>query len=212
MLRLIRARLVLLVLGGLGVLVPGCSSPPPPSEPGGDRSPPGFSLRDVAGVEHHPFTDPAVKAVALVFVLPDCPIANGYAPEINRLCAEYGPRGVRFFLVHVAEDLSGRAAVEHAHEYGYTCPVVLDAGHVLVRRAGARRVPEAAVFGPDGERKYLGRIDDLYADLGKRRARATSLDLRDALDAVLADRPVPRPVTQAVGCFIPSRSSKDPDP
>src|SRR5262249_12755086 len=85
-------------------------------------------------------------------------------------------------------------------------------GRALVRRAGARMVPEAAVFGPDGQRKYLGRIDDLYADLGKRRARATSRDLRDALDAVLADRPVPRPVTQAVGCFIPSLSSKDPSP
>ena len=117
---------------------------------------------------------------------------------------------MRFFLVQVDEDLSRRAAAEHAREYGYTCPVVLDAGHVLVRRAGARGVPEAAVFGPDGGRKYLGRIDDLYADLGKRRARATSLDLRDALDAVLADRPVPRPVTQAVGCIIPPLSSKDP--
>ena len=117
---------------------------------------------------------------------------------------------MRFFLVQVDEDLSRRAAAEHAREYGYTCPVVLDGGRALVRRAGARMVPEAAVFGPDGARKYLGRIDDLYADLGKRRARATSLDLRDALDAVLADRPVPRPVTQAVGCFIPSLSSKDP--
>lgn len=211
MLRFIRSRLVLLVLGGLGFLV-GCSRPPPPSEPAGDRPPAGFSLRDVAGVDRHPFTDPAVNAVALIFVLADCPIANGYAPEINRLCAEYGPRGVRFFLVHVAEDLSGRAAAEHARDYGYTCPVVLDAGHVLVRRAGARVVPEAAVFGAGGERKYLGRIDDLYADLGKRRPRATQLDLRDALDAVLAGRPVPRPVTQAVGCFIPSRSSKDPEP
>jgi AhpC/TSA family len=210
MLLLIRSRLVLLVLGGLGFLAPGCSPPQPPPEPGGDPPPPGFSLRDVAGVEHHPFTDPAVKAVALVFVLADCPIANGYAPEIHRLCAAYGPRGVRFFLVQVDEDLSSRAAAEHAREYGYTCPVVLDGRRVLVRRAGARMVPEAAVFGPDGERKYLGRIDDLYADLGKRRARATSLDLRDALDAVLADRPVPRPVTQAVGCFIPPLSSKDP--
>ena len=212
MLLLIRSRLVLLVLGGLGFLAPGCSPPPPPPEPGGDPPPPGFSLRDVAGVEHHPFTDPAVKAVALVFVLADCPIANGYAPEINRVCAAYGPRGVRFFLVQVDEDLSSRAAAEHAREYGYTCPVVLDGGRALVRRAGARMAPEAAVFGPDGERKYLGRIDDLYADLGKRRARATSLDLRDALDAVLADRPVPRPVTQAVGCFIPPLSSKGPQP
>lgn len=210
MVLLIRSRLVLLVLGVLSFLASGCSPPPP--EPGGEPPPPGFSLRDVAGVDHQPFTDPAVKAVALVFVLPDCPIANSYAPEINRLCAAYGPRGVRFFLVQVDEDLSPRAAAEHAHDYGYTCPVVLDGGRVLVRRAGARVVPEAAVFGPDGERKYLGRIDDLYADLGKRRARATSLDLRDALDALLADRPVPRPVTQAVGCFIPNLSSKAPEP
>jgi hypothetical protein len=206
---LIRSRLVLLVLGGLGFLAPGCSRPSPCDNPPHA----GFSLCDIAGVEHHPFNDPAAKAVALVFVLPDCPIANGYAPEINRLCAKYGPRGVRFFLVHVDEDLSRNEAAEHAREHGYTCPVVLDGGRVLVRRAGAHMVPETAVFGPDGERKYLGRIDDLYADLGKRRARATSLDLRDALDAVLSDRPVPRPVTQAVGCFIPSLSSKkDPEP
>lgn len=208
MLLLTRSRLVLLVLGGLGLLATGCGSPAP--ESGGDPPPAGFSLRDVAGVEHHPFSDPGVKAVALVFVLSDCPIANGYAPEINRLYAEYGPRGVRFFLVQVDDDLDSRAAAKHAREFGYTCPVVLDGGRNLVRRAGARMSPEAAVFGADGERKYLGRIDDLYADLGKRRARATSLDLRDALDAVLAGRPVPRPVTQAVGCFIPSLSSKDP--
>jgi hypothetical protein len=203
---LIRSRLGLVVLGALGFLAPGCSAPPP-----GDNPPPlGFSLRDVAGVEHHPFADPAVKAVALVFVLCDCPIANGYAPEINRLCAEYAPRGVRFFLVQVDEGLSSRAAAEHAREFGYTCPVVVDAARALVQRAGARMSPEVAVFAPDGERKYLGRIDDLYADLGKRRAAATSHDLRDALDAVLAGRSVPRPVTQAVGCFIPSLSWKEP--
>ena len=143
-------------------------------------------------------------------VLPDCPIANGYAPEINRLCRDYTSRGVRFYLVQVDPDTSPQQASQHAREFGYACPVVLDAQHALVRRAGATVVPEAAVFAPDGERKYLGRIDDQYADLGKRRAQATSRDLRDALDAVLADRPVPRPVTQPVGCSIPPLSSKDP--
>src|SRR5262245_42809891 len=107
---LIRSRLVLLVLGGLGLLAPGCPPPQPPPGPGGDPPPPGFSLRDVAGVDHHPFADPAAKAVALAFALADCPIANGYAPEINRLCAAYGPRGVRFFLAQVDEGLGGRAA------------------------------------------------------------------------------------------------------
>src|SRR5262245_50979528 len=96
--RLIRSRSVLLVLSGLGFLVLGCAPPP---KPGDDPPSPDFSLLDVAGVDHHPFTDPAAKAVALVFVLADCPISNGYAPEINRLCADYEPRGVRVFLVHV---------------------------------------------------------------------------------------------------------------
>lgn len=57
---LIRSRLVLIVLGGLGFPVPGCSPPAP--EPRGAPPPRGFSLRDVAGVEHHPFTDPAKEA------------------------------------------------------------------------------------------------------------------------------------------------------
>ena len=46
--------------------------------------------------------------------------------------------------------------------------------------------PEAAVFAADGSIKYRGRINDLYVDLGKKRNAATTHDLRDALDAVLA--------------------------
>jgi hypothetical protein len=173
---------------------------------------PGFSLRDIDGVEHRPFADPDVRAVTLVFVLADCPIANAYAPEINRLCREFGGRGVRFFLVQVDPDLLDDEARQHARSYGYPCPVVADRRHVLVERAGATVVPEAAVFGPDGERLYRGRIDDQYADLGKRRPQVTSRDLCDALDAVLAGRAVERPVTPAVGCFIPPLSPKDPPP
>lgn len=180
----------------------------------GPRSapPPGFPLRDVAGVEHRPFTEPDTRAVALLFVLPDCPVANAYAPEVNRLIAEYGPRGVRFFVVQVDPEVTDVEAAKHARAYGYTCPVVVDRGHELVRRAGATMVPEVAVFAADGSRKYHGRIDDLYADLGKRRARASSHDLRDALDAVLAGRPVARPETEAVGCDIPPLSPKEPPP
>jgi hypothetical protein len=169
-----------------------------------------FTLRDVDGVEHRPFASPEVQAVTLLFVLADCPIANGYAPEINRLCQEYGPRGVRFYLVQVDPDLTPREAREHARQYGYTCPVVLDHQHVLVQRAGATMVPEATVFAPDGARKYRGRIDDQYVALGKRQVQPTSRDLLEALDAVLTGRPVARPETRAVGCFIPPLSPKGP--
>lgn len=162
-----------------------------------------ITLRDLDGKEQRPFADPGVKAVVLVFVLPDCPIANSYVAEIKRLCNDYTSRGVRFYVVHVEPELTDADARQHAREYGYTCGIVLDRTHRLARLAGVRRVPEAAVFVPSGERKYVGRIDDLYIAPGKRRSEPTSRDLRDALGAVLAGRTVARPETEAVGCYLP---------
>ena len=54
--------------------------------------------------------------------------------------------------------------------------------------------------------KYRGRIDNQYAALGKPRRVVTVHDLRDALDAVLAGRPVANPETEAFGCFIASKN------
>ena len=42
----------------------------------------------------------------LVFIAHDCPIANGYAPEIQRIAAHYGPQKIAFYLVYVEPDLS----------------------------------------------------------------------------------------------------------
>jgi hypothetical protein len=197
------------------VLLAGCGEPPAPSPPSTPAPPTrasSFCLRDINGTEHRPFDSPDVKAVVLVFVLPDCPIANGYAPEINRLAAAYAPRGARFFLVQVDPDLTADDAGRHAREFGYTFPVVHDSRHDLVHRSGATMVPEAAVFAPDGRLCYRGRIDDQYAALGKRRAQAASHDLRDALDAVLAGRPVASAFTEAVGCSIPPLPTRNTPP
>jgi Redoxin len=165
--------------------------------------PQGRRLVDIDGSIHRPFDDPQVRAVVLVFVVPDCPISNAYLPEVNRLHSAYGPRGVRLFLVQVDPQLSPEGAREHAKEYQLRPPVVLDGRHAWVREVGATITPEAAVLSPAGEVLYLGRIDDRYPALGKRRDQVTSHDLRDALDVILAGRPVPRPRTEAVGCDMP---------
>jgi hypothetical protein len=62
--------------------------------------------------------------------------------------------------------------------------------------------PEAVIIGPDAEVLYCGRIDDMWAALGHSRAHATSHDLCDALDAVLAHTPIKQPVAKAIGCII----------
>ena len=140
----------------------------------------------------------------LFFVLHDCPLANSCAPEINRIVADYRPRGVRSFLVYAEDDLSPKTAREHAKAHAYTCSVLLDRELQLVRFTGVTKSPEVAVLAPDNRVLYRGRIDDRLTAFGKQRVTPTRRDLREALDAILAGKPVPNPVTQSIGCYLPA--------
>jgi hypothetical protein len=81
-----------------------------------------------------------------------------------------------------------------------------DVGNGLADRVGAERTPEVFVLDVSRAVVYRGRIDDQYA-IGIHRPSPTRHDLVDALDAVLAGRPVAAPRTNAVGCKI-GRASK----
>jgi len=164
-------------------------------------------IRDVDGRMLDPFA-PSGAATVIFFVQTDCPISNGYAPEIQRVCREYGPRGVGCALMY--EDVeTGRsgpldAAVRrHRTEYRYEgIPAAVDRTRAVARQAGATITPQAVVVDRQGVIRYRGRIDNLYSSIGRTRPRVTEHDLRDALDAVLMGRPVPTPRTDALGCHI----------
>jgi hypothetical protein len=137
----------------------------------------------------------------LIFVRSDCPISNRYAPEIQRLSREFSGR-VEFQLVYPDRSETPKTIEKHRAEYGYTIAYRRDPDHTLVKRAKARVTPEAAVFSSHGELLYHGRIDDRYIDFGKSRTEPTTHDLEDALQSVLAGRPVKTPTTRAIGCFL----------
>jgi hypothetical protein len=139
----------------------------------------------------------------LLFIAPDCPISNGYAPEITRIAKTYGTQRVSFFAVHADPRVSADVANRHAKEYGYEFPILLDPQQKLARHIGASITPQAAVLDRRGNVVYLGRIDDMYVSFGRRRAAPTTHELRDALDAVLAERPVAQARVPAIGCEIP---------
>jgi hypothetical protein len=137
------------------------------------------------------------KPEVLFFVTPDCPIANRFAPEIKRIVAEYEFRGVAFSVIYT--DGTPEAVRKHAAEYGYESGVRVDPGRVLAHQYGVTVTPEAVVVS-QGARVYRGRIDDRYLAPGEYRLKPTTRDLRDALDAVLAGRPVAVAETKAAGC------------
>lgn len=164
---------------------------------------------DVKAKLHEPFAKQDTKAIVLVFITTDCPIANYYQPTLRRMTAEFADSGVQFFLLHSDRDTKQKDAVEHAKDFEIKAPVVLDANQKIARRVAARVTPEAFLVDRDGKIRYRGRIDDLYADYGKRRRTPQSHDLKNAIESFLAGEKIEKPKTKAVGCYIPYPKKKD---
>jgi hypothetical protein len=167
---------------------------------------PSIAVRDVDGVRREPLQVEKGHTSALIFVTNDCPISNFYSHEIRRICEEYGPRGLQCTLVYTDPTLKDQDAAQHARDYGHgSYPKIVDRDHALVEAAGATITPEVVVIRPDRTIAYRGRIDDNYVALGKKRTVVTERDWRDALDAVVAGKPVVKPEVPAVGCYIPDK-------
>lgn len=191
-----------LSLAGCGPTAAPSTTPPvePQVEPPAPTE--GKTFEDVRGGTYRVPGPGHCAANVLVFFGHDCPMSNGYAKEIIRLCAAYTPKRIALCVVYADADFSAADARKHATEYGFTCPAILDPKMVLARRVGATVKPEVAVLSPAGELLYRGRIDDRYVDFGKRRENLTAHELRDALDAVLTGKPVAVPRAPAIGCDI----------
>lgn len=164
-------------------------------------------LPTLDGAAVAPLDVPAGSLHVVVFITTDCPIANGFAPEIAAIAADHADEPVRLFLVHVDADLDRAAARAHAADYRLPGPILVDRDGALIRAIGATITPEAAVIGPGGELLYRGRIDDRFVALGRRRHTPRHRDLRTAIRAALAGEPIEPARTEAIGCRIPSRTT-----
>src|SRR5215467_1674383 len=100
---------------------------------------------DLSGRAVDPFQTAQGKVTVLVFVRTDCPIANRYAPEIQRLRAAHQGKA-EVFLVYVDKKESAEAIRKHDHEYNYEIVALRDLQHSLARLSRAQITPEAAVF------------------------------------------------------------------
>ena len=166
-------------------------------------SAPQFSLRDTAGAVHTSAEWAHAKAAVVLFVTTDCPVGNSYVPELNRIHDAYASRGVVMWAVQADPWVPDEAVAKYATDFHYSFPVLHDPSQTLVKLAGATITPQAAVFAPDGQLLYLGRIDNRVEDFGQSRLKASVPDLRNALDAVLAGKPVSPSRTKSIGCSIP---------
>jgi thiol-disulfide isomerase/thioredoxin len=171
-----------------------------------------FSIEDTTCARHTRGEWSHARAVVLFFIGTDCPLSSQYVPEMNRLAAEYGPRGALFYAIATDATVAASETRQYVEAFALYLPMLLDAAGVLVRHTGATVTPEVAVLSPDGALLYLGRIDNRMEDFGTHRYAPTQFDLRDALGAVLSGHAVPHAKTAAVGCFIPAPPRTEPQP
>jgi peroxiredoxin len=163
---------------------------------------PQFALRDTSGAVHRPDEWASKRAIVVFFTTVECPLSNGYVPEMNRIVKAYAGKGVTFYAVEADTTVTEADVRKHALDFQFSFPMLMDPKQTLVQMAGATATPEVAVFSSAGKVLYLGRIDNRVEDFDKRRTVITEHDLTDALDAVLAGKAAPHPKTRAIGCII----------
>jgi peroxiredoxin len=132
------------------------------------------------------------RAVVVIFRSTLCPYSNYYNDRLREMTAEYSRKRVLFVAVHSDRWETEDDIRVHAAKYGHTFPVIRDPDGRVATLLNARRTPEVFLMDGDGKLRYHGRIA----------AKIGTPDLRNALDALLAGRPISPAETKAFGCSI----------
>jgi|APTNR8051073442_1049403.scaffolds.fasta_scaffold00042_76 peroxiredoxin len=163
---------------------------------------PDFHLPDVDGKTHSLASLSTGPLLVLNFTCNHCPYAQAYEDRFMALVREFGPVGISFAAINPNDatsypDDSLANMKKRATARGFNFPYLCDDSQVVARDYGAVCTPHLFVVAR-GTIAYEGRIDDSWKDP----AAAKAHDLRDALVALLAGNPPPRPRTPPMGCSI----------
>jgi hypothetical protein len=156
-----------------------------------------FAWKDVSGAAYDQTTLTKNRATVFLFSSTQCPIANIYTPRMIELAKDYGKRGVQLFLVNSNQEETQDTVRRYAKERKFPFPAVKDEKLALADLLNANHTPEAVIVDGKGIVRYRGRIDD-NAD----RQKVVRHDVREALDAILAGKPVAIGRTLPFGCAI----------
>jgi peroxiredoxin len=168
-----------------------------------------FSLADSQGVRHSLSDWADKKAVVVVFLGAECPIAKLYGPRLEELSHEYASKGVQVVGINSNRQDTLQKIAHYEQMHKITFPILKDPDHRVADLFGADRTPVAFILDEHGIVRYSGRIDDQYG-VGFARNEIRNNYLASALDELLSGRPVTTALTKAVGCYIARSERKAP--
>jgi len=173
---------------------------------------PAFSLKDTNDKFVSLDDFEGAKAFLVAFICNHCPYVKHIRTGLAALGKEYRPRGVAVVAINsndvknYPED-SPAKMIEEVKIAGYTFPYLFDESQDVAKAYHAACTPDFFLF--DGARKlvYRGQLDDSRPGNG---IPVTGRDLRDALDAKLAGKPIAEKQKPSVGCNIKWKPGNTP--
>jgi peroxiredoxin len=159
-----------------------------------------FKLKNVDGsmVSLADYKD--AKGYIVIFDCNTCPYSKAYNARIQALNETYAPKGFPVIAIN-ANDGSGdrfEDMVRVAKSKKLKYPYVFDDTQKVAKAYGATNTPHVYVLTKSLKVAYIGAIDD-----NARNAEAATIHyVADAVDALLANKPVPVTKTKAIGCGI----------
>jgi peroxiredoxin len=137
------------------------------------------------------------KATVVAFLGTKCMISGAYDERLTKLAGDPAYKEVAFVGIDSNVNELSAAIKDYAQKKALPYPVARDASNAIADHFAARATPTVWVLDGKGVAVYQGAIDD-----NSNAALVKSAYLKDALDAVLAGKPVPVVETKAQGCAI----------
>jgi peroxiredoxin len=174
---------------------------------------PAFRLPDTSGkfVSVQDFT--RVPALLVVFMCNHCPYVKHIRSGLAQLARDYQPRGVAMAGIN-SNDVGNYPAdspakmAEEAKAAGYIFPYLYDETQEVAKAYRAACTPDFYLFDQGQRLVYRGQFDDSRPGSG---TPVTGKDLRAALDAVLAGKPVSSNQKASIGCNIKWKPGNEPE-
>ena len=173
---------------------------------------PSFELTNVDGRVMR-FADVAgPKGTVVMFICNHCPFVKHVADQLAALGRDYLPRDVGFAAIS-SNDVSTHPAdspeqmVREAEERGYPFPYLFDETQEVAKAYHAACTPDFYLFDAGHALVYRGQLD---ASRPGSDIPVTGADLRGAIDALLAGRPVAADQKPSIGCNIKWKVGNEP--
>ncbi|HWB01153.1 MAG TPA: thioredoxin family protein [Pirellulales bacterium] len=173
---------------------------------------PAFKLQNVDGKQVSLDDFAAAPALLVMFICNHCPFVKHIAAELARLGNDYQPRGAAIVAIQ-SNDVAGYPddapdkMVAEAKARGYTFPYLYDSTQEVAKAYHAACTPDFFLFDKNRALVYRGQLDSSRPDNG---IPVTGADLRAALDALLAGKPVAAEQRASIGCNIKWKPGNEP--